>query len=34
MEQIIPPPKNEVLQKAKGKNPLPDYLIQRNVTGR
>ncbi|GHV52150.1 hypothetical protein FACS1894181_14990 [Bacteroidia bacterium] len=29
-EQIIPPPKNTVIQKAKGKKPLPDYLIQRN----
>jgi hypothetical protein len=30
IEQIIPPPKNAVIQKAKGKKPLPDYLIQRN----
>ncbi|KAA6330397.1 hypothetical protein EZS27_020893 [termite gut metagenome] len=30
IEQIIPPPKNAVIQKAKGKRPLPDYLIQRN----
>jgi hypothetical protein len=29
-EQIIPPPENAVIQKAKGKKPLPDYLIQRN----
>ncbi|KAA6334962.1 hypothetical protein EZS27_016770 [termite gut metagenome] len=30
IEQIIPPPKNAVIQNAKGKKPLPDYLIQRN----
>ncbi|KAA6349618.1 hypothetical protein EZS27_002946 [termite gut metagenome] len=30
IEQIIPSPKNAVIQKAKGKKPLPDYLIQRN----
>jgi hypothetical protein len=30
IEQTIPPPKNAVIQKAKGKKPLPDYLIQRN----
>jgi hypothetical protein len=30
IEQIIPPPKNAVIQKANGKKPLPDYLIQRN----
>jgi hypothetical protein len=30
IEQIIPPPKNAVIQKVKGKKPLPDYLIQRN----
>jgi hypothetical protein len=30
MEQIIPPPKNAVIQKEKGKRPLPDYLKQRN----
>jgi hypothetical protein len=30
IEQIIPPPKNAVIQKAKGKKPLPDYLIRRN----
>ena len=34
IEQIIPPPKNAVIQKGKGKGkgkkPLPDYLIQRN----
>jgi hypothetical protein len=30
IEQIIPPPNNAVIQKAKGKKPLPDYLIQRN----
>jgi hypothetical protein len=27
--QIIPLPKNAVIQKAKGTKPLPDYLIQR-----
>ncbi|KAA6313684.1 hypothetical protein EZS27_035580 [termite gut metagenome] len=30
IEQIIPPPKNAVIQKANGKKPLPDYLMQRN----
>lgn len=30
VEQIIPPPKNAVVQKAKGKEPFPDYLAQRN----
>jgi hypothetical protein len=30
IEQIIPPPKNAVIQKGKGKKPLPDYLLQRN----
>ncbi|KAA6329588.1 hypothetical protein EZS27_021618 [termite gut metagenome] len=30
MEQIIPPPKNAVIQDTNGKKPLPDYLIQRN----
>jgi hypothetical protein len=30
IEQIIPPPKNAVIQKVRGKKPLPDYLIQRN----
>ncbi|KAA6340470.1 hypothetical protein EZS27_011664 [termite gut metagenome] len=30
IEQIIPPPKNAVIQKANGKKPFPDYLIQRN----
>jgi hypothetical protein len=30
IEQIIPPPKNAVIQKDKGKKPLPDSLIQRN----
>ena len=28
--QIIPPPKNAVIQKGSKKTPLPDYLIQRN----
>ena len=27
---IIPPPKNAVIQKGTKKNPLPDYLMQRN----
>ncbi|KAA6309042.1 hypothetical protein EZS27_039395, partial [termite gut metagenome] len=26
----ISPPKNAVIQKTKGKKPLPDYLNQRN----
>jgi hypothetical protein len=30
IEQIIPPPKNAVIQKGKGKKPLQGYLIQRN----
>ncbi|KAA6318945.1 hypothetical protein EZS27_031106 [termite gut metagenome] len=30
IEQIIPPPKNAVIQNANRKKPLPDYLIQRN----
>ncbi|KAA6329866.1 hypothetical protein EZS27_021370 [termite gut metagenome] len=30
IEQIIPPQKNAVIQKAKEKKPFPDYLIQRN----
>ena len=30
IDQIIPPPKNAVIQKAKKGSPLPDYLIQRN----
>jgi hypothetical protein len=30
IKQIIPPPKNAVIQNAKEKKPLPDYLIQRN----
>jgi hypothetical protein len=30
IEQIIPPPKNAVEQRAKRKKPLPEYLIQRN----
>jgi hypothetical protein len=30
IEQIILLPKNAVIQKMKGKKPLPDYLIQRN----
>jgi hypothetical protein len=29
-EQIIPPPQNAVIQKKKGKRPLPDYLKQRD----
>jgi hypothetical protein len=28
--QVIPPPKNAVIQKDKKNKPLPDYLIQRN----
>lgn len=28
--QVIPPPKNAVIQKGTKKKPLPDYLIQRN----
>jgi hypothetical protein len=30
IEQLIPPPENAVIQKAKGKKPLLDYLIQCN----
>jgi hypothetical protein len=30
IKQIIPPPKNAVIQKVKGKKPLSGYLIQRN----
>ncbi|MDR3267619.1 MAG: IS5 family transposase, partial [Tannerella sp.] len=30
IEQVIPPPKNAVIQKGKRDSPLPGYLIQRN----
>lgn len=30
VNQVIPPPKNAVIQKGKKKSPLPDHLIQRN----
>ena len=30
--QVIPPPRNEVIQKSKRNKPLPDYLYQRNET--